>query len=138
MYKIEIGNVIDFEGVPVLELNVVDFERKVNKSTVYLSPFRGYRFQVSGTFDGHGDYGSTEVVGLGNVLHAKFTRVDGFSGKSNLPADKMGREMLLWGMSYAVMKFCDMQNIVPCNIQDSFLHPTVQEFLDKTIEFLNS
>lgn len=136
MYKLNIGEVKNFEGVPVLELHVEDNGRKVN--TVYLSPFRGYRFQVSGTLDGVGDYGSTEVVGLGNVLHAKFRRVDGFSGKSNLPMEKMGREMLLWGMSRALLMFCNMQGVIPCNIQDSFLCPTVQEFLDKTIEFLNS
>ena len=138
MYKLNIGDVKNFEGVPVLELHVEDYERKVKRNTIYLSPFRGYRFQVSGSLDGNGDYGSTEVVGLGNVLNAKFSKVDGFSGKSNLPMNEMGREMLLWGMSRAVLLFCDMQNIVPCNIQDSFLRPTVQEFLDKTIEFLNS
>lgn len=34
----------------------------------YLTPFRGYRFQVSGTKDGQGDCGSSQVVGLGNIV----------------------------------------------------------------------
>ena len=48
--------------MPVLEIKVND------KVVGYLSPFRGSRFQVSGTFDGQGDYGSSEVVGLKNAI----------------------------------------------------------------------
>lgn len=138
MYKLNIGEVKNFDGIPVLELHVEDCDRKVVVNTVYLSPFRGYCFQVSATLKGEGDCGSTNVVGLGNIIHAKFDRVDGFSGRSNVPMNEMGREMLLWGMSRAVLKFCNIQNVVPCSIQDSFLRPTVQQFLDMTIEFLNS
>ena len=34
----------------------------------FLQPFRGYRFQISGSAKGSGDYGSSTVVGLANVL----------------------------------------------------------------------
>lgn len=37
----------------------------------YLSPFRGYSFQVSADFEGHGDFGSTQVFGLNNLLDAR-------------------------------------------------------------------
>ncbi len=36
----------------------------------WMSPFRGYKFQVSASIDGHTDCGSTEVVGLSNILTA--------------------------------------------------------------------
>ena len=42
----------------------------------YLSPFRGYAFQVSYTINGVGSAGSSEVVGLGNIIKA----CDGYNG----------------------------------------------------------
>lgn len=63
-------------GMPTLEiLNDID-----NKK-YYIHPFMGYKFQVSGTAEGGGDYGSTEVVGLANIY-------DGLIGEggSNSPA----------------------------------------------------
>ena len=42
-------------GIPTLEIICED-------RSFYLTPFRGYRFQVSGTKDGDGDYGSSPVV----------------------------------------------------------------------------
>lgn len=37
---------------------------------VWLTPFRGYKFQVSATINGEDDLGSTLVVGLGNIIEA--------------------------------------------------------------------
>ena len=34
----------------------------------YLSPYRGYRFQVSGDERGSGSYAATPVIGLGNII----------------------------------------------------------------------
>jgi hypothetical protein len=42
-------------GIPTLEL-------KVGDRSFYLTPFRAYRFQVSGSKDGDGDYGSSPVI----------------------------------------------------------------------------
>ena len=42
----------------------------------YLSPFRGYAFQVSNTINGVGSVGCSEVVGLGNIVKA----CDGYNG----------------------------------------------------------
>lgn len=42
-------------GIPTLEL-------KVGDRSYYLTPFRAYRFQVSGSKDGDGDYGSSPVL----------------------------------------------------------------------------
>ena len=43
----------------------------------YLSPFRGYKFQVSGTEDGDWDLGSSKVIGLANIDY--FRKGSGFS-----------------------------------------------------------
>lgn len=53
----KLGNTTNYKGVPVIEVHV-------GERTGYLSPFRGYRFQVSGTESGDGDYGSTSVTTL--------------------------------------------------------------------------
>ena len=35
----------------------------------YMSPFRDYRMQISGSIDGDGDYASTEVIGFYNLIN---------------------------------------------------------------------
>ena len=45
----------------------------------YLSPFRGYAFQVSNTINGVGSVGCSEVVGLGNIVKA----CDGYVGTAS-------------------------------------------------------
>ena len=55
---IELGN-LTFEGnsgIPTVEIKVED------KVTGYLTPFRGYSFQVSGNKSGDGDHGSSPVI----------------------------------------------------------------------------
>ena len=42
-------------GIPTLEI-------KSGTRSYYLQPFRAYRFQVSGSKDGEGDYGSSPVL----------------------------------------------------------------------------
>ena len=62
---------------------------------LYLSPFRGYCFQFSGTINGGGDYGSNEVVGLNNILNANYrTRHFKKGYQSNIGPDWTGRYML--------------------------------------------
>ena len=60
------------EGMPQLKIPCLDIwaEDKVREHDYYLSPFRGYCFQISGTADGVGDFASTPVIGLGNVILA--------------------------------------------------------------------
>ena len=59
-------------GIPTLEI-------KVGDDSFYLTPFRGYRFQVSGTKDGDGDYGSSPVIhykeALGGLHYAITTGI---------------------------------------------------------------
>lgn len=49
------------DGMPVMAVPAII---RGKKTIGYLTPFRGYRFQVSGDFEGHGDFGSTIVTKL--------------------------------------------------------------------------
>lgn len=55
------------DGIPHMKVTLTDAEgNKVTEG--YLSPFRGYRFQVSGNSRGSGDYGSTIVMDLRDLI----------------------------------------------------------------------
>ena len=60
------------ENFPQLRIPCLDIDGfgDIQKHDYYLSPFRGYRFQISGNDRGGYDYASTPVVGLGNVVRA--------------------------------------------------------------------
>ena len=79
-------------GIPTLEL-------KVGDRSYYLTPFRGYRFQVSGTKDGDGDHGSSPVIhykeNLGNLHYALTTGI----------IDSAARD--------ALSRFCDGRGMMP-------------------------
>ena len=64
--------IIFVNGMPQMKIPCIDIwaEDKVREHNYYLSPFRGYRFQISGDENGSGDYASTPVIGLGNIILA--------------------------------------------------------------------
>ena len=89
--------------MPILKITKDDGDgfRRVG----YLSPFRGYRFQVSGTINGSGDYGSSSVVGLAKVLYADYTSDrDGTFGYQSNYYDT-GAELLCILAEDAIHKF---------------------------------
>ena len=57
---------------PQLKIPCIEYEegKQEREHDYYLSPYRGYRFQVSGDERGGGSYAATPVVGLGNVVLA--------------------------------------------------------------------
>lgn len=79
-------------GIPTLEIICED-------RSFYLTPFRGYSFQVSGTKDGDGDYGSSPVVrfkeNFGGMHYAITTGV----------IDSAARD--------ALSRFCDGRGCMP-------------------------
>ena len=91
---IEFGNLTleGRTGIPTLEIKVED-------RSYYLTPFRGYRFQVSGSKDGDGDYGSSPVVhfkeNFGGMHYAITTGV----------IDSAARD--------ALSRFCDDRGMMP-------------------------
>ena len=60
------------DGFPQLRIPCIDIDGYGDRKEhdYYLSPFRGYRFQISGNERGGYDYASTPVIGLGNVVRA--------------------------------------------------------------------
>ena len=62
----------DDTGMPVMAVPAVI---RGHETVGYLTPFRAYRFQVSGNFKGEGDYGSTPVMNLKRYANAEDDRV---------------------------------------------------------------
>lgn len=55
-------------GIPVLEIHSLRIRGEEEKAhTYYLTPFRGYGFQVSGTKDGEGSFGRSAFIGLKEI-----------------------------------------------------------------------
>ena len=79
-------------GIPTLEI-------RCDGRSYYLTPFRGYRFQVSGSKDGDGDYGSSPVIhykeNLGGLHYAITTGI----------IDSAARD--------ALGRFCDGRGVFP-------------------------
>ena len=94
MKSIEFGNLTleGRTGIPTLEIKVED-------RSYFLTPFRGYRFQVSGSRDGDGDYGSSPVVhfkeNFGGMHYAITTGI----------IDSAARD--------ALSRFCDGRGMMP-------------------------
>lgn len=78
----------------------------------YLSPFRGYSFQVSETFDEDGSLGATEVFGLNNLLDARLGTERRLGSQSNLRMDSVKLYMLELAAKEAVNKFCQLTWII--------------------------
>lgn len=75
MAKIKFTKVIISEsGFPQIELTTfVDGTEDVKR---YLSPFRGYCFQVSMTTDGDCDCGTSVVIHLGSIINSSLSKRD--------------------------------------------------------------
>ena len=73
----------------------------------YLSPFRGYSFQVSATFEGHSNLGSTQVFGLNNLLDARFGTERNLGYQSNLRMDTVKVYLLKLAAKEAIANFCE-------------------------------
>ena len=77
----------------------------------FLTPFRGYRFQVSGDMNGGGDYGSSEVAGLARILLADYNMPEDKAGtwgyQSNIRTENTGIYMLETLANVAIGEFTD-------------------------------
>lgn len=61
-----------FKEIPQLEVVVTDDKDSMK---YYLTPFRAYGFQVSGTDDGQGSYGQSEFIGLQYIVRRNEKRI---------------------------------------------------------------
>jgi hypothetical protein len=82
--KIRVGRLIFYNEIPNLEVLYTikgrEGEEGIQDVIGYLQPFRGYKFQVSGTITGQGDLGSCQVFGLGNIVDAYIPVKGGSNG----------------------------------------------------------
>ena len=69
-FNVVFGEIIQENGsiphIPHIEVVIKD-EEGTRVTTGYLSPFRGYCFQVSGDTKGTGDYGASDVLDLRGI-----------------------------------------------------------------------
>lgn len=99
--------------MPILKIAcVLDNEEQSEIITGYLSPFRGYRFQVSATHDGNMDLGSSSVVGLANLKIDNWGRETPTAlTASNCSLIGITKEILKGLMSNAIIDFLGYPHI---------------------------
>ena len=127
MNKIKFGKMEMYEDIPVLDL-------KVNEEIVgWLSPFRCYSFQVSGTKEGQNNLGSIRVVGLANCIVENVKFGPGYITICN--TKEISMELLSAMASLALVEFANRQKlIVPkCKWHYSNYCPEEQEEYTKFI-----
>ncbi len=135
--KLEYGCVDLVFGIPVLEL-VSD-----GNTVGWLSPFRGYRFQVSATKEGEHDLGATEVIGLKHVVEVEYntTSEKRYGYQSNVGSEEIQDELLAGLASIAIAKFSTGINrayLMPSVNLNSMFNPQFTEFIHNCRIWLNS
>jgi len=102
--RLEVGNLLWNDGhtMPILELVNSDTGK-----TVYLTPFRWYKFQVSQTFDGEWDLGSSCQIRFENF--------------SNLSVENFTNLMISLAYS-AVCDYCSRNDVVPPRMSEYFMN----------------
>lgn len=105
MIKVSYGEVLEHEGIPVLEIKMdIDNDGHQENRTFYLAPFRCYKFQVSGTIEGQMDYGSGQVIGLKNITSSEMDG-SGRGFESNATPRGIQFEILQGLANNAIMNF---------------------------------
>lgn len=100
---LEWGEILNGTSIPTIE--IIDPKLEGDNQVVgYLHPFRGYKFQVSGTAEGSMDLGSTRVIGLGHLIN--LTHKSGPTYRSNRNMEGISKELILAMISLAVCNFC--------------------------------
>lgn len=117
-----------------------------NGDKAYLTPFRAYKFQVSRTFEGQCDLGSSQVIGLGNVING-FERSN-FTGPafcSNLDSNETIKELLKGQALIAMVKadrnhegidIGDFEKVILSNGKEVFVNDTLDEFIEEVYIYL--
>ena len=99
-----------FEGYS--RIPVVALVNGEGREVGYLSPFRGYSFQVSGDRDGQGDLGSSQVIGLNNIMDARLGTSRNLGYQSNLTQISTKAELLKGQAMLAINKFCGLSSSI--------------------------
>lgn len=139
----EIMNHGDSSKMPQLKLMVTSDLGEDGTATrsYYLSPFRGYRFQVSGNADGECDYGSSEVIGLGNVVAA----CDGYKAPSSNSSIYAANDSMCQIIFRGLIK-CALDQAkqrcgfsIPMQMEDDgWRDDIIDEFVDDSINYIKA
>ena len=109
-FEIIKGTITDINTMPQMKITVND-DISGRTRIGYLTPFRGYRFRVSGDMNGGGNYDSSEVVGLARILLADYgiseDKMGTWGYQTNIPISETGIYMLQGIAEIAIHKFTD-------------------------------
>ena len=101
--KLDVGVFYMYEEViPCIEI----INKETGKILGYLSAFRDYKFQVSGTWDGESDLGSTPVFGLETFKSVRQ------AGRSNLGNDSTKKFIIEACAKVAIMNFTNTKHVL--------------------------
>lgn len=107
-FEIVKSTVGDISVMPKMKISVFGDTTNGRIHVGYLSPFRGYRFQVSINKNGDGDLGSSEVLGLARILFADYAipddKADAWGYQTNFN-DDTGIMLLQCMANDAIRKF---------------------------------
>lgn len=100
--KLDVGEFYMYaDKIPCVEI----INKETGKAVGYLSAFRDYKFQVSGTWEGESDQGSTPVFGLQTF---RTVRQEGRSNLNNVETKKFIIEACA---KVAIMNFTNRRNV---------------------------
>ena len=133
---------IDFYGVSNMPIAVIDYD---DNSKGYLSPFRAYKFQVSGSFEGERDMGSSQVVGLKNIVELKMPNKYGAGYSSNVGNEDFVKEILKGQAMIAMVKASRGESIhlgqfgqvELSNGEQLFVNDDLDKFIEEVYIYLN-
>lgn len=131
--------IVYVDGMPMMKIPCIDmWKDKEVEHNYYLSPFRGYCFQISGNAEGVGDYASTPVVGLGNIIRA----CRGYEAPgSSLSIYASNFSSLERGIFDSLVNACIDR--FECNCENSFMEfpntmKILPEFIQASIGYISS
>jgi len=118
------GKVSMIYNMPVIEIIIPmggDNAQDDDTMVGYLAPFRGYKFQVSATPEGHNDMASTAVIGLGHLRGVMLSRDDNdrthWMFRSNRESMGILEEVVAAYSLVAIEKFCHRNGVLcPSNM----------------------
>lgn len=123
--------------IPVLYVVIKDCDTKEIVKKGWLSPFRAYSFQVSGSPDGVGDCGASKVIGLKHCIY--FSSNDsGIGFQSNYDAKGIGKQLLLGQALIALLKWADHSDMGEWDHRWYNEENQLSKFIDECYDWLRS
>ena len=100
----------------------------------YLSPFRGYHFQISQTYDGHLDLGSSINTGSKLENYFLFSKSDTFDVFKALATTALHD----FCRSYKVREKCDDEIVIDVNLKSLYgTQDNFNEFIKASVDWID-